>query len=123
MESGAVVARWERLLAKQSSSASKSEGKSFWAVSWEEVVAAIEKGWCQPWEELRSGRGNNARAITIWLARHRAEMKLEQVREQLQARSYTAVAMQVGRLRRQLPHQPQLRNRLSAVARHLNVQC
>jgi hypothetical protein len=36
-------------------------------------------------------------------------MKLEQGREQLEARSYTLVAMQVGRLQRQLLHQPQLR--------------
>jgi hypothetical protein len=50
-------------------------------------------------------------------------MKLEQVREQLRAGSYAAVAMQVGRLQRQLPHQPQLRKRLTAVARRLNVQC
>src|SRR5260221_7521070 len=56
--------------------------------------------------------GNNARAIAIWFARHQAGIKLEQVREQLQARSYTAVAMQVCRLQRQLPHQPQLRRRL-----------
>jgi hypothetical protein len=118
-----VVARWKRLLAKQSSRGSKSEGKRFGVVSWEEIVAAIEKEWGQPWEELRTSRGNNARAIAIWFARHRAGMKLEQVREQLQASSYVAVAMQVGRLQRQLPHQPQLRKRLSAIAGHLNVQC
>jgi hypothetical protein len=41
-------------------------------------------------------------------------MKLEQVREQLQARSYIAVAMQMGRLKRQLPHQPKLGKRLCA---------
>jgi hypothetical protein len=123
MGSGAVVARWKRLLAKQSSRGSKSDGKRFGVVSWEEIVAAIEKEWGQPWEELRTSRGNNARAIAIWFARHRAGMKLEQVREQLQASSYVAVAMQVGRLQRQLPHQPQLRKRLSAIAGHLNVQC
>src|SRR5258708_24158545 len=43
MGSGAVVARWKRLLAKQSSSGSKYEGKRFGVVSWEEIVAAIEK--------------------------------------------------------------------------------
>jgi hypothetical protein len=104
-------------------SGSKSEGKRFGVVSWEEIVGAIEKEWGQPWEELRTGRGNNARAMAIWFARHRAGMKLEQVREQLEATSYTAVAMQVGRLQRQLLHQPQLRKRLRAIARHLNVQC
>ncbi len=57
MGSGAVVARWKRLLAKQSSSGSKSEGKRFGVVSWEEIVAAIEKEWGQPWAELRTGRG------------------------------------------------------------------
>jgi hypothetical protein len=95
----------------------------FGVVSWAEIVAAIEKEWGRPWAELRTSRGNNARAMAIWFARHRAGMKLEQVREQLQARSYTAVAMQVGRLQRQLPHQPKLRKRFHAIARHLNVQC
>ena len=123
MGSGAVVARWKRLLAKQSSRGSKSAGKRFATVSWEEIVAAIEKEWGQPWEELRTSRGNNARAIAIWFARYRAGLKLEQVREQLQANSYVAVAMQLGRLQRQLPHRPQLRKRLSAIAEHLNVQC
>jgi len=78
----------KRLLARRSSSGSKSEGKRFGVVSW---------------EERRTGRGNNGRAIAIWFARYRAGMKLEQVREQLEARSYTAVAMQVGRLKRQVP--------------------
>ncbi len=50
-------------------------------------------------------------------------MKLEQVREHLQARSYTAVAMQVGRLQRLLPHQPKLRKRLGAIESRLNIQC
>ena len=36
---------------------------------------------------------------------------------------YSAVAMQVGRLQRQLPQNPQLRKRLRAIARRLNVQC
>src|SRR3984893_18060206 len=65
MGNGAVVARWKRLLAKQSSRGSKSEGKRFGVVSWEEIVAAIEKEWGQPWEELRTSRGNNARASAI----------------------------------------------------------
>jgi chromosomal replication initiation ATPase DnaA len=95
----------------------------FGVVSWAEIVAAIEKEWGRPWAELRTSRGNNARAMAIWFARHRAGMKLEQVREQLQARSYTAVAMQVRRLQRQLPHQPQLRRRLKAIAQRLSVQC
>jgi hypothetical protein len=102
---------------------SKSAGKRFGVVSWEEIVAAMEKKWGRPWAELRTSRGNNARAMVIWFARHRVGMKLEQVREQLQARSYTAVAMQVGRLQRQLPHQPKLRKRLRAIALRLNFQC
>ena len=69
MGRGAVVARWKRLQAKQSSSGTKSEGKRFGVVSWEETVAAIEKELGHPWEELQTGRGNNARAIAIWFAR------------------------------------------------------
>jgi hypothetical protein len=75
---------------------------------------AMEKEWGRPWAELRTSRDNNARTIAIWFARRRAGMKLEQVREQLQARSYIAVAMQMGRLKRQLPHQPKLGKRLCA---------
>jgi putative transposase len=123
MGSGVVIARWKRLLAKQSGNVSRSESKRFGVISWEEIVAAIAEEWGRPWEELRTSRGNHAQAIAIWFARHRAGMKLEQVRERLQARSYTAVAMQVGRLQRQLPHRPQLRKRLIAIGRLLNVQC
>ena len=50
-------------------------------------------------------------------------MTLEQVREQLGVGSYSAVAMQIGRLQRQLPQNPQLRKQLRAIARRLNVQC
>ena len=37
------------------------------------------------------------------------------MREQLGVRSYSAVAMGVGRLQRQLPHKPQLRKQLRAI--------
>jgi len=92
-------------------------------VSWGEIVAAIEKEWRQPWQELRRSRGNNVQAIAVWFARHRAGMTLEQVREQLGVGSYSAVAMQIGRLQRQLPQNPQLRKQLRAIARRLNVKC
>ena len=49
-------------------------------------------------------------------------MTLEQVREQLEVGSYSAVAMQISRLQRQLPQNPQLRKQLRAIARRLNVQ-
>jgi REP element-mobilizing transposase RayT len=123
MGSSAVVARWKRLLAKQSRSDARPESRRFGLVSWEEIIAAIEKEWGQSWAELRVSRGSNAQPIAIWFARHRAGMKLEQVRERLQARSYPAVAMQVGRLQRKLPHQPMLRKQIAKIARRLNVQC
>jgi REP element-mobilizing transposase RayT len=123
MGSGAVVARWKRLLAKQSRSDTRSESSRFGLVSWEEIIAAIEKEWGESWEELRLSRGNNAPAIAIWFARRRAGMKLEQVRERLQARSYPAVAMLVGRLQRKLPHEPMVRKQIEKIARRLNVQC
>jgi hypothetical protein len=50
-------------------------------------------------------------------------MTLEQVREQLGVGNYSAVAMQISRLQRQLPQNPQLRKQLRAIARRLNVQC
>ncbi len=73
--------------------------------------------------ELRRIRGNNAQATAIWFARHRPGMALEQVREQLGVGSYSAVAMQVGRLQRRLRHEAQLRKQLRAIGRRLNVQC
>jgi hypothetical protein len=62
-------------------------------------------------------------AMAAWFARHRAGMTLEQVRERLGAKSYSAVAMQIGRLQRKLPQNPQLRSQLRAIAGRLNVQC
>ena len=43
-------------------------------------------------------------------------MSLEQVRAELGAGSYSAVAMQVGRFQRKLPENPELRKRLQRVA-------
>ncbi len=123
MGSGEIIGHWKRLLAKQANGDLRSENRRFGMVSWEEIIAAIEKEWRQPWQELRRIRGNNAQAMAIWFARHRAGMTLEQVREQLGVGSYSAVAMQVGRLQRRLPHKPQLRKQLRAIGRHLNVQC
>jgi hypothetical protein len=42
--------------------------------------------------ELRRIRSDNAQAMAIWFAQHRAGMTLEHVREQLGVRSYSAVA-------------------------------
>jgi putative transposase len=123
MGSGEVLARWKRLLTKQANGDAKGERRRFGMVSWEEIIAAIEKEWRQPWQELRRSRGNNVLAMAAWFARHRAGMTLEQVRERLGAGSYSAVAMQIGRLQRQLPQNPQLRKQLRAVAGRLNVQC
>jgi hypothetical protein len=50
-------------------------------------------------------------------------MKLGQARERLQARSYAAVAMLVGRLQRGLLHEPMLRKQIEKSARRLNVKC
>ena len=65
--------------------------------------------------------GNAARATAIWPARHRGGMTLEQVRANLGASSYSAVAMQVGRFQRQLPQNALLKKRVQAVAKRLNV--
>jgi hypothetical protein len=118
-----LVTRWKRLLADQSSNDARSETRRFGLVTWEEIIAAIENEWGQPWEKLRTSRGNDARAIAIWFARRRAGMKLEQVRERLQARSYPAVAMLVGRLQQRLVHESLLRKQIGKIARRLNVQC
>jgi hypothetical protein len=50
-------------------------------------------------------------------------MTLKQVRERLGFGTYSKVAMQAGSLQRQLPHEPQLRKQLGAIAGRLNVQC
>lgn len=100
MGSAEVVGHWKRLLAKRANGDLRGEIRRFGVVSWEEIIAAIEKEWRQPWQELRRIRGNNGQAMAIWFARHRAGMTLEQVREQLGVGSYSAVAMQVGHLQR-----------------------
>jgi hypothetical protein len=47
------------LLAKQSISGSKSQGKRFGVVTWEEIVAAIEKEWVSP------GKNSGPVAVTM----------------------------------------------------------
>jgi REP element-mobilizing transposase RayT len=121
MGSRDVIAEWKRLLAKRNKLKSGYEHRRFGLLTWEEIVAAIEQEWGKPWEELRRSRGHPAQAIGVWFARHRAGMTLEQVRQNLDSPSYHAVAMQVGRLQRQLPQKAHLRKQLNAIAKRLNV--
>jgi hypothetical protein len=114
---------WKRFSAERTGGNRKNETRRFGLISWEEITSAIEQEWRRPWVHLRQSRGNAARATTIWLARHRGGMTLEQVRANLGASSYSAVAMQVGRFQRQLPQNALLKKRLQAVAKRLNVQC
>jgi len=60
MGSGEVIGHWKRLLAKQANGDLRGESRRFGVVSWEEIIAAIEKEWRQPWQELQRIRGNNA---------------------------------------------------------------
>jgi hypothetical protein len=68
MGNGKVIGGWKRLLAKRADGNLKGEGRRFGVVSWEEIIAAIEKEWRQPWPELRKSRGNNVAAMAIWFA-------------------------------------------------------
>jgi hypothetical protein len=68
-----MVGLWKKLLLQRAGGARRSETPRFGLVSWEEITSAIEKEWRKPWPELRKSRGNSARAIAIWFARHRAE--------------------------------------------------
>jgi REP element-mobilizing transposase RayT len=123
MGSRKVVGVWKRLLAKEHAGERRQEIRRFGLVTWEEVIDAVEQEWGQPWQTLRQIRGTGARAIAIWFARHRGGMTLNQVRAELDATSYSAVAMQVGRFQRELAENAVLRKRLKAVAKRLNVQC
>ncbi|HET9375030.1 MAG TPA: hypothetical protein VFO40_08655 [Chthoniobacterales bacterium] len=82
------VGIWKRLLAERTGGNRKNETRRFGLISWEEITSAIEQEWRRPWVQLRQSRGNAARATTIWLARHRGGMTLEQVRANLGASSY-----------------------------------
>jgi REP element-mobilizing transposase RayT len=123
MGSQEVVGLWKRLLAKQHAGNRQRETRRFGLVSWGEIIRAVEQEWRQPWQALRRIRGTGAQAVAIWFARHRGGMTLNQVRAELGASSYSAVAMQVGRFQRQLLQNTSLRKRLKAVAKRLNVQC
>jgi putative transposase len=115
----AAVAGWKRLLSKRA----PTESRRFGLLNWEEIIAAIEAEWGQPWSKLSLQRGTGAHAFAIWFGRHRGGLTLEELREKLALPSYAAVAMQVGRLQRALPGNPKLRRRLQVLARRLNVQC
>ena len=118
-----VVGLWKKVLLQRAGGKQRSETRRFGLVSWQEITSAIEQEWRQPWADLRKSRGNPARATAIWFARHRGGMSLDQVRAELEASSYSAVAMQVGRFQRALPQKPELRKRLQRVAKRLNVHC
>ena len=108
MGSQQAVGAWKRLLVQRTDGNRRKEPPGFALISWDEITAALEQEYRQPWPELCHRRGNPARAMAIWFARHRGGMSLEQIRVALGASSYSAVAMHVGRLQRQLPKNAQL---------------
>ena len=114
-----AVAAWKRLLIEKRG----TEARRFRLLSWEDILAAIEAEWGQPWSQLASQRGTGAQAFAIWFGRHRGGLTLEELRRKLGLGSYAAVAMQVGRLQRALPGDTALRKRLRSLAQRLNVQC
>jgi putative transposase len=118
-----VTGVWKKLLTQRAGGNWRSETRRFGLVTWAEITNAIEQEWRRPWAELRKSRGDSARATAIWFARHRGGMSLEQVRAELEASSYSAVAMQVGRFQRELLQRAELTKRLQRVANRLNVQC
>ena len=108
MGSQPAVGAWKRLLVQRTGGNRRKETPGFALISWDEITAALEQEYRLPWPELCHRRGNPARAMAIWFARHRGGMSLEQIRVALGASSYSAVAMHVGRLQRQLPKNAQL---------------
>jgi REP element-mobilizing transposase RayT len=113
------VTGWKRMLSERV----PAETRRFGLLSWEEIIAAIEEEWGKSWLELRQERGTGVQAFAIWFGRHRGGLTLEELRQKLSLPSYAAAAMQVGRLQRALPLDPELQKRLTALARRLNVQC
>ena len=83
-------------------------------VSWEEIVAAIEKVKGQKWDEFCQRHGDWGRDAALWLGRRRARLTLAQLGELAGGVDYAAVSQAVSRFGKRLANERYLRRTIIA---------
>jgi len=90
------------------------------AVTWEQVIGAVERVKGERWEEFRDRHGDWGRDMAFWLGRREGRMKLNQMGEFAGGLDYTSVGSAISRLGRRVKADKTLAAKLAEATRHLS---
>jgi REP element-mobilizing transposase RayT len=90
-------------------------------VNWESIVAAIEKLWGEPWDEIRQRHGDPGRELAMLIAQRYAGMRLREIGDAVGGLRYPAVSDAVRRTSARLETDRALGKRLKRLRKILKL--
>jgi putative transposase len=92
------------------------------SVSWPDIIAAIEKEWKEPWEQVNARHGDPGRDIAMLAARRFGGMSLREIGEAVGGVKYPAVSDAIRRMIAKLDRKERaLQARYGALLKILNL--
>ena len=90
------------------------------AVSWPEIVAALERAKDARWEEFVNRRGDWGRDAALWLGRRAGRLKLAELGKLAGGLDYAVVSKAMARFGQRLSQDASLRERITALQEKLS---
>ena len=96
-------------------------GKRAWKrrLTFQEVVAVVERHRGERWDDFRDRRGDSGREMVWWLARRHAGMTLRELGEKAGRTDYAAVGMALKRYELKMKKDPAIRTKTQMLERAL----
>jgi hypothetical protein len=92
------------------------------SLEWSRIVAAIEKVWKAPGEEVSLQRGNRAVGLAYYPGQRHAGMTLRQLGKYLGDVEYPAVSIAIARFQNRLKTERSLQRRVKQIEQLLKVE-
>ncbi len=90
------------------------------AVTWEQIVRAVELVKGEPWEQFRDRHGDWGRDAALWLGRRAGRISLRELAEVMGGLDYCAASAAVSRFGRRLAQDPKLARTISGLEGQLS---
>jgi hypothetical protein len=90
-------------------------------IDWEQITAAVEKPWEEPWEEVSQRHGDPGRELAMLIARRYGGMSLSELGEAVGGLQYPAVSDAVRRTSERLKTDGALEKRFKRLCKILKL--
>ena len=90
------------------------------AVSWEQIVTALERAKGERWEQFCDRHGDWGRDAALWLGRGAGRLRLAELGRLVGNLDYAVVSKAIARFEQRLQSDPQLRKQLAGIQMRLS---